>query len=78
MIRVKFYGILKPYMPEVSEDGYWHLEEEGLSVGGILEKAGAGDQKVGMTILVNRVRKDKDFVPADGDILTVMPLVAGG
>ena len=78
MIRVKFYGIMKPYMPSVEEDGYWHLEKEGLTVGEILDETGASENEVAVTILVNRVRKDKSFVPQDGDILTGMPLVAGG
>lgn len=78
MIKVKFYGIMKPYMPSVEEDGYWHLEKDGLTVGQILEETGASEKDVAVTILVNRVRKSKDFIPQDGDILTVMPLVAGG
>lgn len=78
MIRVKFYGIMKPYMPSIEEDGYWHLAEEGLSVGEIMDMTGASEKEVTVTILVNRVRKDKSFIPQDGDILTVMPLVAGG
>lgn len=78
MIRVKFYGIMKPYMPSVEEDGYWHLEEGGLTVGEIMDMTGASEKEVAVTILVNRVRKDKAFIPQDGDILTVMPLVAGG
>lgn len=69
---------MKPYMPSVEEDGYWHLEEDGLTVGEILDRTGASEKQVGMTILVNRVRKDKEYVTCDGDILTVMPLVAGG
>ena len=78
MIKVKFYGIMKPYMPSVEEDGYWHLEKDGLTVGEILDMTGASEKDVAVTILVNRVRKNKEFVPQDGDILTVMPLVAGG
>ena len=78
MIRVKFYGIMKPYMPSVEEDGYWHLEKDGLTVGEILDMTGASEKDVAVTILVNRVRKNKEFVPQDGDILSVMPLVAGG
>ena len=69
---------MKPYMPSVEEDGYWHLEKDGLTVGEILDMTGASEKDVTVTILVNRVRKNKEFVPQDGDILTVMPLVAGG
>ena len=78
MIKVKFYGIMKPYMPSVEEDGYWHLEKDGLTVGQVLDKTGASEKEVGVTILVNRMRKNKSYVLKDGDVLTVMPLVAGG
>lgn len=78
MIRVKFYGIMKSYMPSAEEDGYWHLDRDGLTVGEIMDMTGAGEKEVAVTILVNRVRKDKSFIPQDGDVLTVMPLVAGG
>ena len=77
MIKAKFYGVLKAYMPETDDEGYFAVEE-GLTVEELLEKTGASEKKVGMTILVNRVRKQKDYVLKDGDILTVMPLVAGG
>ena len=78
MIKIKFYGILKPYMPSVEEDGYWHLGQDGLSVGEVLDMTGASEKEVGMTILVNRMRKNREHVLKDGDVLTVMPLVAGG
>lgn len=78
MIKVKFYGILKPYMPSVEEDGFWHLEQDGLTIQELLDMSGAGEKDFGMTILVNRRRKEKDYVLQDGDVITVMPLVAGG
>lgn len=78
MIKVKFYGILKPYLPEVSEDGYWHLEKDGITIGEVLEETKASEKEVGKTILVNGSRKTVDYVLTDGDTLTVMPLVAGG
>lgn len=78
MIKVKFYGIMKPYMPAVEEDGFWHLDREGMTVGQLMDETGASEKDVAVTILVNRVRKNKDFVLQDGDVLTVMPLVAGG
>ena len=77
MIKVKFYGVLKAYMPETDDEGFF-TAEEGLTVAEILDNTGASEKKVGMTILVNRVRKQKDYVLKDGDVLTVMPLVAGG
>lgn len=77
MVKIKFYGILKPYMPEVAEDGFWHAEKAGMTIGQIMEETEAAG-KAATVILVNRVRKDMDYVLQDGDTLTVMPLVAGG
>ena len=78
MTKIKFYGIMKKYMPEVAEDGFWHCDGEGKTIGDLLTESGATTEKVGMTILVNRVRKDQEYVLSDGDTVTVMPLVAGG
>lgn len=78
MVKVKFYGILKPYMPSIEEDGFWHLDQDDLTIGEVLDMTGVSEKELGMTILVNRRRKEKDYVLVDGDVLTVMPLVAGG
>lgn len=78
MVKVKFYGIMKPYMPETEEDGYWHADRDGMTVGQIMDETGASEKDVAVTILVNRIRKTKEYVLQDGDTLTVMPLVAGG
>ncbi len=78
MVKVKFYGIMKPYMPETEEDGYWHADRDGMTVGQIMDETGASEKDVAVTILVNRIRKTQEYVLQDGDTLTVMPLVAGG
>ena len=78
MIKVKFYGIMKACMPETEEDGFWHADRDGFTVGQLMDETGASEKDVAVTILVNRIRKTKEYVLQDGDILTVMPLVAGG
>lgn len=78
MVKIRYYGILKPNMPSIEEDGFWHLDQEGLSIEDVLNMTGAGEKEFGMTILVNRRRKERDYVLQDGDVMTVMPLVAGG
>ena len=78
MVKIKFYGIMKPYMPQTEEDGFWHADKAGSTIGQIMDETGASEKNVGVTTLVNRVRKNKDYVLQDGDTLTVMPLVAGG
>lgn len=78
MIKVKFYGVLKKNMPQVEEDGFWHIEDEEITIEEVLKRGGADNVSFGMTLLVNRVRKDRSYVLKDGDTLTVMPLIAGG
>ncbi len=77
MVKIKYYGILKPYLPQTEEDGFWHAEKAGMTIGEVLEETEAAG-KVAAVILVNKVRKDLDYVLQDGDTMTVMPLVAGG
>ncbi len=78
MIKYKFYGIMKPYMSAVGEDGFCQLDKDGMTVGQLMDETGASEKDVAVTILVNRVRKNREYVLQDGDVLTVMPLVAGG
>ncbi len=77
MVKIKFYGILKPYLPQTEADGFWHAEKAGATIAQVLEETGAEGNAV-MVLLVNRVRKEPDYVLQDGDTLTVMPLMAGG
>lgn len=78
MILVKYYGFLKKKLPEIAEDGFWHCPEESISVEALLTQTGIDPDAVMMTILVNRMRKDRTYVLKDGDTVTVMPLSAGG
>ena len=78
MVKIKFFGIMKAYMPETEEDGFWHADRDGVTVGQLMDETGASEKDVAVTILVNKVRKTKEYVLQDGDTLTVMPLVAGG
>ena len=78
MIRIKMFGIIKKYMPTVDGEGYWCVEESGETLGEILALAQIPPDIDRATILVNRVRRDRDYVLCDGDIITVMPLGAGG
>jgi len=78
MVKIKYYGILKPCMPNVSEDGFWHADAAGKTIEDVLKETGALNNNAGKTLLVNASRKDMSYVLSDGDTLTVMPLVAGG
>ena len=78
MIKVKLYGILKKYMPETDEDGFWCVEQDGLTVSQILDLANVPQEERRATYLVNKMRKDEQFVLHSGDSVQVMPLIAGG
>lgn len=78
MVKIKYFGILKPCMPQTEEDGYWHADKAGTAIGQILEETEVIGKAENMVILVNKVRKPTDYVLQDGDTMTVMPLLAGG
>lgn len=78
MIKVKYFGFLKKFMPEADEEGYWCLETPGVTITELFDLAKVPEEYRRATLLVNRMRKDPDYALQDGDVLTVMPLVAGG
>ena len=78
MVKIKYFGILKPCMPQTEEDGYWHADKAGTAIGQILDETEVTGRAENMVILVNKVRKPTDYVLQDGDTMTVMPLLAGG
>ena len=78
MVKIKYYGILKPCLPSIEADGFWHAEVAGKTIGEVLDETGASKSNAGKTLLVNAHRVDTSYVLKDGDTLTVMPLVAGG
>ena len=78
MIKIKMFGIIKKYMPTTDENGYWCVDEDGVSIGEVIARAHIPPDIDRSTILVNKVRRDRDYILHDGDVMTVMPLVAGG
>jgi len=78
MLKIKYYGFLKKFMPSVSDSGFWEVEKAGITIRQLLDETNVDYTKINMTILVNSSRKDLDYVLVDGDTMTVMPLVAGG
>ena len=78
MVKIKYFGILKPCMPQTEEDGYWHADKAGTAIGQILDETEVTGKAENMVILVNKVRKPTDYVLQDGDTMPVMPRLAGG
>lgn len=78
MIKIKYYGFLKKFMPEVDDEGFWYADMVDKKVEELFIETNVDYKNIRMTILVNSYRKDIDYVLKDNDVITVMPLVAGG
>ena len=78
MLKIKYYGFLKKFMPEVDEEGFWNADKAGKSIEELFAETNVDYKQFRMTVLVNSSRKDVSYVLQEGDVLTVMPLVAGG
>ena len=65
-------------MPEIDSEGFWNADMAGTSIEDLFNKTGVDYKKYRMTVLVNSSRKDVSYILQEGDVLTVMPLVAGG
>lgn len=78
MLKIRYYGFLKKFMPEVSEDGFWYADKANKTVEELFIETGVDYKNIRMTILVNSFRKDISYVLQENDTITVMPLVAGG
>lgn len=78
MIKIKYYGFLKKFMPSMDEEGFWITDKTNKSIEEIFIETGVDYKNIRMTILVNSSRKDFSYVLQENDVVTVMPLVAGG
>lgn len=78
MIKIKYYGFLKKFMPEISDDGFWYADKVNKTIEELFVETNVDYKNIRMTILVNSSRKDISYVLKENDVITVMPLVAGG
>ena len=78
MIKVKLFGVFAPYMPSKNDEGEWEVDQNGCAIRKILGQTPIPASTVKYTIMVNGERKTIDDVVNDGDVLIVMPLLAGG
>jgi len=79
VIEVKVYAYLRHYasVPDKFIEGdKWNFVE-GTSVGQVLEFLNFPPQ-LGIILLVNGIRVDRDRILNEGDILHVLPQLAGG
>ena len=79
MITVKLPAILKEYAPNGSSDGRVELDyEQGMTVADALATTEISKTDHRYSTLVNGRKKEAGDVLDDGDVVTVMPLFAGG
>lgn len=78
MVKVKFFGVLSGMMPEKDEGGYWKLDACDRTIEEVLALTSVKNTITRYSTFVNNERKNIDYVLKDGDILTVLPLLAGG
>jgi sulfur carrier protein ThiS len=79
VIEVKVYEYLRHYVSvseKLIQGDKWNIPE-GTSVGQLLETLNFPPQ-LGIVLLVNSVVVNRDRILKEGDILNVLPLLAGG
>lgn len=79
VIEVKVYAYLRHYVSvseKLIQGDKWDIPE-GTSVGQLLEILNFPPQ-LGIVLLVNRVVVNRDRILKEGDILNVLPILAGG
>jgi len=79
LVKLKFLASLKEYAPAPDSAGCFTIEyRPGMTVGDALGKTDISKTSIKFSVLVNNVRKTPEDVLQDGDVVTVMPLLAGG
>lgn len=62
----------------MDEEGFWNVDRANKTIEELFIETGVDYKNIRMTILVNSSRKDISYVMQENDVITVMPLVAGG
>jgi len=79
MLKIKLLTLFKEYAPYLDEDGCFEIEfKPGMTVQEALSGTNIAAAKINYNIFVNSRRKTADHILEDGDIIMVMPLLAGG
>jgi len=79
VITVKLLAVLKELAPDGTKDGTIELDHTpGMTVADALAATNIAKTDIKYSVMVNNVRSAKDSAIEDGDIIKVMPLLAGG
>ncbi len=79
IIRVKTYAYLRYYVPapdKLAQDEEWDVPEK-TTIGGVLEKLNL-PKEMRITVLLNGRTADGETALHEGDIVHILPLMAGG
>ncbi|MFQ6067161.1 MAG: MoaD/ThiS family protein [bacterium] len=79
-VQVKLFAGLQRYLPENSRGNSCRIEiNQGDRIKDILKKLKVPSKKyAGLTILLNGTHANLDYVPREGDVLSIFPVVGGG
>jgi len=78
VIKIKLLGPFSKLTPEVDKDGYWNVEEKNQTVEELLMATKIKDVKMNYSVIVNNTNQTKEYLPHDGDILSIVPLFFAG
>ncbi len=80
-IEVKLLAFLRQYLPKGSKRFTCRMQfNEPMSVADVLKELKVPDEAIQniMMIMVNGAQAGKNQILSDGDVLTVLPFMAGG
>jgi len=79
LIKLKPLASLKAHVPSLDGEGCFAIEfKQGMTIEDALGMTGIPKVNVKFSVLVDNRRRKKDDVLQDGDVVTIMPLLAGG
>ena len=78
MVKIKFFGVLANKMPEKDDKDFWVVDGDGKTIKELLDVSLLKDTNIKYTLFVNNERQNINYVLEDNDVLTVLPLLAGG
>jgi molybdopterin converting factor small subunit len=79
IIRVKIYAYLRYYLPapdKFTQDEEWDMPEE-TTIGQVLEKLDLPEE-IRIIVLLNGRSADQETALNEGDVVHILPQIAGG
>ncbi len=80
-IEIQLYAFLKHYLPKGTKGFSCNLQlNDGMTVLDVFKRLNISDEVIKniMILMVNGIHAKKSQILSDGDVLTVLPIAAGG